>query len=105
MNLDTLLIQLGSHVAHKWNEFGQAARVPNSVLDKCLGYPSMECFVEVLDTWLRSQKGRKRTWNDVAEILKAIGEADLAEDILKVYKTGVSKIVMYNYASDSVEII
>ena len=61
----------------------------NEVLDKFLGYPSEQCIVEVLDYWLRNgQESNKRTWKDVADVLKAIGEKSLADDILNVYRTG-----------------
>ena len=88
LNLDTLLIQIGSHITSKWYEFGQAAEIVNELLDKFLGYPSEQCIVEVLDYWLRNGRENKRTWKDVAEILKAMGEKSLADDILNVYRTG-----------------
>ena len=88
MNLDTLLIQIGSHITSKWYQFGQAAGIANEALDKVLGYPSEQCIVEVLDYWLRNGRESKRTWKDVAEVLKAIGEKSLADDILNAYTTG-----------------
>ena len=88
LNLDTLLIHIGSHITSKWYEFGRAAGVSNEILDKCLGYPSEQCIIEVLDYWLRSQKKSKPTWKDVSEVLKVIQMESLAEDVLNFYKTG-----------------
>ena len=90
LNLDTLLIQIGSaHIGKVVRyQFGQAAGIVNEILDKFLGYPSEHYIVEVLDYWLRNRLESKCTWKCVAEILKAIGEKSLADDILKVYRTG-----------------
>ena len=89
LNLDTLLIQIASHISYKWYQFGQAAGIANEVLDKFLGYPSEQCIVEVLDFWLRNRReSNKCTWKDVAEVLNAMGEKSLADDILNVYTTG-----------------
>ena len=85
LNLDNLLIQLRPHITSKWYEFGVAIGVTKEVLDKCSGYPPEECIVEVLDYWLRTTR---RTWKDVAEGLHTIGFENLADKILKVYKTG-----------------
>lgn len=88
LNLDTMLTQLGSHIASKWYQFGLAAGIPNEILDKLLEYPSEQCVIEILDYWLKSWKDDRPTWKDVAEILTAIGYQHLAEHVLKVYKTG-----------------
>ena len=63
--------------------------VTKQVLKKCSGYPPEECIVEVLDNWLRTSK---RSWKDVAEGLSAIGLQSLADDIIKVYTTGIHLI-------------
>ena len=90
LNLDTLLIQISSHIGSNWYQFGQAVEIPKEILDRCLGYPTEQCIEEVLDYWLRiqSEKESKPTWKIVAKGLKAIGHNSLAEDILNVYKTG-----------------
>ena len=88
MNLDTLLIQISSHINSKWYQFGLAIGIPKEILDNCLSYPSEQCVIEVLDYWLRVQKDGKPTWKTVAEGLRAIGHNSLADGILNVYKTG-----------------
>jgi hypothetical protein len=88
LNLNTMLIQISSHINSKWYQFGLAIGVPKEVVDNFLGYPTEQCIVEVLDYWLRIQKECKPTWKKVAEGLRAIGQDGLAERILNVYKTG-----------------
>ena len=41
----------------------------------------------MLDLWLRTSE-KAVTWRDVADALKKIGFYQLAEKVLKVYKTG-----------------
>ena len=88
LTLDSLLIQLRPQVTSEWYKFGLALGVAEEVLNKYLGYPSEECIVEMLDNWLRNH-GSKPTWKEVAKALKDIGLLQLAEDILKVYTTGI----------------
>ena len=88
LNLDNLLLQIGSQVTQLWNEFGQAVGIPQEVLNKCFGYPAEECIVEVLDYWLRN---KNPTWKDVADGLREIGLQCLANGILEIYKTGIHK--------------
>ena len=85
LNLDVLLIQLRPHISRKWYEFGEAVGINKEFLDKCRGYPTEDCIVEVLDHWLRK---KKPTWKEVAEALSAIQLQDLSERIIDVYKTG-----------------
>ena len=86
LNLDNLLIQIRTQVTPVWYKFGQAVGVPREILNKCLGFPSEECVVEVLDYWLRNNNP---TWKDVADGLRETGLQCLANGILNVYKTGV----------------
>ena len=88
LTLDSLLIQLRPQVTSEWYKFGLALGVTEEVLNKYLGYPSEECIIEMLDYWLRNN-GSKPTWKEVAKALKDIGLLQLAEDILKVYTTGI----------------
>lgn len=86
-NLDNLLIQLSSQVTPKWYQFGLVAGIAKMTLDRYPSYSPKECLVEVLDYWLRNNP-HTPTWRDVAEVLKEIELSQLADDILKVYKTG-----------------
>ena len=95
VNLDSLLIQLQSHVTPKWYEFGIIAGIEREVLDKFAKQCSPEdCIVEMLDYWLRG--GEKPTWREVAKILRSIYLPQLAQDIEGVYTTGNQISLMYN---------
>ena len=90
INLNSLLIQLRSHVTPMWKELGLVIGIVEEVLDRYSSYPPEECLVEVLDYWLRKYHTTKNklTWRDVAEAVKEIGLHQLAENILNVYQTG-----------------
>ena len=102
VNLDSLLIQLRSHVTPMWKEFGLVVGIAEEVLDRYSSYPPEECLVEVLDFWLRKYHvtaENKLTWRDVAKAVKEIGLHQLAESILNVYQTGMSKsLTTYHWA-------
>ena len=88
LNLDTLLIQIRHEITPKWYQFGLAVGINKETLDELFSNsPPEECIVEVLDLWLKSSKSAV-TWKDVANALKKCGYHQLAEKILKVYKTG-----------------
>ena len=95
INLDSLLIQLRSHVTPMWKEFGVVIGIAEEVLDRYSSYPPEECLVEVLDYWLRKYHtaDNKLTWRDVAKVIKEIGLHQLAESILNVYQTGMMIII------------
>ena len=42
--LDSLLIQLRSHVTPMWKEFGLVIGIYEEFLDRCSSYPSKECL-------------------------------------------------------------
>ena len=88
VNLDNLLIQLRPQVGKKWYQFGEAAGIRKDVLDKFAKQCSPEdCLVEMLDYWLRNGVER-RTWKDIANILRTINLLQLACNIEGVYSTG-----------------
>ena len=91
INLDSLLIQLRSHVTPMWRELGLVIGITEEVLDRYSNYPPKECLVEVLDFWLRKYHTdeNKLTWRVVAKAVKEIGLHQLAESILNVYETGM----------------
>ena len=92
VNLDSLLIQLRSHMTPMWKEFGLVIGIAEEVLDSYSSYPPEECLVEVLDYWLRKYHTaeNKLTWKDVAKAVNEIGLHQLAESILNVYQTGMT---------------
>ena len=87
LNLDNLLIQIRHEVTPKWYQFGLAIGISKETLDRFSAFPPGECIIEVLDLWLRTSESAV-TWRDVAKALKESGCHQLAETILKVYKTG-----------------
>ena len=87
LNLDNLLIQIRHEVSPKWYQFGLAIGISKETLDEFSNFPPEECIVEVSDLWLRTSTTTV-TWRDVANALKESGCHKLAENILKVYKTG-----------------
>ena len=97
INLDSLLIQLRSHVTPMWKEFGLVIGIADEVLDTYSSYSPEECLVEVLDYWLRMYHTaeNKLTWRDVANAVKEIGLHQLAESILNVCQTGMMIIIIY----------
>ena len=92
MNLDMLLIQLRPQAASKWYSLGLALGADKETMDKYAysNNPDEECFVEVLDSWLRNHKG-KPTWKEIAKALEDIGLHELATDLLHSYETGMYK--------------
>ena len=88
-NLDNLLIQLRSEVTPYWYQFGTIVGIDKDTLKKYSKYSPDECIIEVLDYWLRNHHDGKPTWRDVAVVLKEIKLDKLAENILKVYETGI----------------
>ena len=87
LNLDNLLIQIRRQVTPKWLQFGLAVGINEEILEQFSNFPPEECIVEMLDLWLRTSE-RAVTWRDVANVLKQIGFYQLAEKVLKIYKTG-----------------
>ena len=87
LNLDNLLILMRRQVTPKWYQFGLAVGINKETLDEFSNFPPEECIVEMLDLWLRTSESAI-TWRDVADALKETGFHLLAENILKVYKTG-----------------
>ena len=88
INLDMLLIQLKPQVTPKWYQFGVATGISKEVMDNYSDHPDEECFVEVLDHWLRNHKS-KPSWKEVAEVLREIDLHQLADDLMKSYETGL----------------
>ena len=88
-NLDNLLIQLRSEVTPYWYQFGTIVGIDKDTLKEYSKYSPDECIIEVLDCWLRNHQNGKPTWRDVAVVLKEIKLDKLAENILKVYETGI----------------
>ena len=87
LDLDSLLIQLKPQVTDKWKQFAEAVGLSN-IIQQLSKYGPDECIVEVFDQWLKSHP-TKPTWRNVADVLNDIGLHQLAEDILKVYETGI----------------
>ena len=81
------MIQIRRQITPKWYQFGLAVGINKETLDELSNFPPEECIVEMLDLWLRNSQ-TPVTWRDVANALKQIGLYQLAEKILKVYKTG-----------------
>ena len=86
LNLDSLLIQLRTHVTPKWYQFGVAIGVPEDLLQQYSSYPADEQLIEVLDYWLKHH--HNPTWRDLAQVLHDIELTELAEGIMNVYKAG-----------------
>ena len=81
------MIQLRPQVSSKWYQFGLAIGINKETMDVYSSHPDEECLVEVVDYWLRNHTS-KPSWKEIAIALKKIELDDLAEDILKGYKTG-----------------
>ena len=88
-NLDNLLIQLRSEVTPYWFQFGTAIGMDEATSQEYSKYPPEQCLIEVINFWVRIHDN-KPTWRGVSDVLKEIKLNKLAEDILKVYKTGTS---------------
>ena len=85
-----LLIQLRSEVTPYWYQFGTIIGMTKNTLEHYSKYPPEQCLIEVLDYWVRNHHDSKPTWRDVACVLKQIKLNKLAQDILKVYETGIT---------------
>ena len=88
INLDMLLIELKPEVTPKWYQFGLVVGISKEVMNNYSDYPDEECFVKVLDNWLRNHES-KPTWKEVAEVLRQIDLHQLADDLMKSYETGL----------------
>ena len=86
LNLDSLLIQLRTHVTPKWHQFGVAIGISENLLQQYSSYPADERLIEILDYWLKNN--HNPTWRDVAKVLHDIELHELAEAIMNVYETG-----------------
>jgi hypothetical protein len=64
----------------------------NATLEKYSKYSPEQCLIEVLDYWVRIHDN-KPTWSGIADVLKEIKITKLAENILKVYETGISPLL------------
>ena len=71
----------------KWDQFAAAIGVSETMMNDLSNYGSEERMVELLDYWLRNQPN-KPSWREVAKVLEEIHLYQLADDIMKVYKTG-----------------
>ena len=92
-NLDNLLIQLRSEVTPYWFQFGIVIGMDEATLEKYSKYPPEQCLIEVIAFWVRIHDN-KPTWRGVSDVLKEIKLNKLAEDILKVYETGISQLLL-----------
>ena len=97
LDLDMLLIQLKPQVLTKWKQFAEAVGLSN-IIKELSQYSEDECIVEVFDQWLKSHP-TKPTWRNVADVLNDIGLQQLANDIMKVYDTGIYTSVFYHYTN------
>jgi len=77
-----------------YKQFGMVAGVSMETLDEIESSceKAYDALVEVCDQWLRKCQEEKITpsWRIVAEILSLIGQNQLSQDLLEVYKTGKS---------------
>lgn len=87
LDLDSLLIQLKPQVSSRWDHFAEAIGVSEAMMKDLSNLDPESRMVEIFDSWLRTQPS-KLTWRDVAGVLKRIHLNQLADDIMKVYKTG-----------------
>ena len=71
-----------------WYQLGEALGIHKESLDRYSSRPPEESIIEMLDQWLRGGPQR-RTWRDVADALRKINLQLLANDIEKVYETGM----------------
>ena len=86
-----MLIQV-REVIPKWHEYGQALGVSPEMLKELqnMKMGDYEKLVEVLDYWFRQfPQGSQPMWRDVAIGLQGVGMETLADDIMKVYTTGM----------------
>ena len=77
------------HIAADWKKLGGHLGFPDSdmeIFQNAIQRIYFDCLVELLETWLK--KTKKSTWRLTADALKSMGEEDLAQEILNVYKTG-----------------
>ena len=88
------MVLLREKVNPKWRDFGEALDIDEVVLDSIANtcFPE-NCIVEVLDYWLK-YANEKITWRDVAYVLKTINLHELALDVVQIYKTGRTIIVL-----------
>ena len=88
-NLDNLLIQLRPEVTPHWYQLGTIIGIDKHTLDEYSKCSPEQCLIEVLDYWLRNHYNSRPTWRDVACVLEIIQLNKLAQNILKVYETGI----------------
>ena len=70
-----------SGVHHQWRRFGQKAKLKEKVLDKIDEAKTDDRLSLVLDHWIRNSREKQRAWTDMVEILKAMNQCQLADDI------------------------
>ena len=88
LNLDTILIEL-KHIAADWKKLGGHLGFSDSdmeIFQHATQGVDFDCLVELFEAWLK--KTKKPTWRLVADALTSMGEEDLAQEILNIYKTG-----------------
>ena len=96
LNLDTILIEL-KHTAADWKKLGGHLGFSDSdmeIFQHATQEVDFDCLVKLFDAWLK--KTKKPTWRLIADALTSMGEEDLAQEILKIYKTG-NKYVRYYF--------
>ena len=71
-----MLIKLRGEVDPKlWYQFGLAIGIQEDILEKFIGYPEVECMVELADYWLRNHP-TKPTWSDIRDAMRSIKPAN-----------------------------
>ena len=73
-------------------------RVPITFIEQLEEASSLDAsskMIEITDHWMRECSG-KPTWRELADALKTIGEVQLAQQLMQIYKTGkISLLVVY----------
>ena len=71
-----MLITLRGEVDPKlWYQFGLAIGIQEDILEKFIGYPEVECMIELADYWLRNHP-TKPTWSDIRDAMRSIKPAN-----------------------------
>ena len=87
LNLDTMLIEL-KHKAADWKKLGGHLGFSDSdmeIFQHATQGVDFDCLVELFEVWLK--KTKKPTRRLIADALKSMGEEDLAQEILNIYRT------------------
>ena len=90
-----MLIEL-KHIAADWKNLGGHLGFADSdmeIFQHAIQGVDFDCLVKLFEAWLK--KTKKPTWRLVADALKSMGEEELAQEILTIYKTSDNLCKIY----------